>query len=316
MAVERADGGSRIWYDIAVTVNLQSGKASSGSYAAKQQEALVTNWVAMLKAKGDFDVQHLSVVGRMALKEAELRQPGHQQALLEHTLNGLFDLAKGQGNRRESWVSREHMTMRILLTDDEILASNWVINTYALLLSGGAVEEADRPILRTIEKTREGKYVLPEERRLRKTIRSILAQIPVEFSERRSRLAIMSDAYREEIAHGLQSAMNTKLQKLPQKSYDEKRELAIWANGVLRPFGLAFKCPKTGRPSMLHVHPGRHPERGRFQLENVDDDGRFVRPFSSNDLPELELMPDDLTRAQRSRWAGRVRSEEKSRSRT
>ena len=73
-------------------------------------------------------------------------------------------------------------------------------------------------------------------------------------------------------------------------TYDDKRALAKWVNAESKRFGLAIRCPKTGRPSALLADPaGRS---GRFQLFNDGPDGRKVRTLSSIKLPPLVLVPD------------------------
>jgi hypothetical protein len=82
-----------------------------------------------------------------------------------------------------------------------------------------------------------------------------------------------------------------RLAGMPARTYDETRALAKWANAELRRFGLAIKCPKTGRPSALLADPGGKPGIGRFQLLNVDLNGKKARTLSAQELPSLDLMP-------------------------
>lgn len=76
-------------------------------------------------------------------------------------------------------------------------------------------------------------------------------------------------------------------------TYADKREIAKWVNGELRHFGVAIKCPKTGRPSALIADPSG--SEGRFQLLNKTPEGRKVRSLSSKKLPPLELIPTNAT---------------------
>lgn len=150
---------------------------------------------------------------------------------------------------------------------------------------------------------------------LRKTIRAIVGKLPKSYDERRSVLVALSDAFREEVGRSLGPAINERLAGMPKETYDEKKALARYVNAELRRFGLAARCPKTGRASILQADYGRHPEHGRFQMDNVDDEGRRDRSLSFNDLIPLELVPDDLSRASWGKWAGEERAKASKRTR-
>jgi hypothetical protein len=117
--------------------------------------------------------------------------------------------------------------------------------------------------------------------------------------------------HRERLAARLQKPFNEFLRSLPHGTYREKRALCILANLVLRKFGLALRCPKTGRSSLLVANPGHHANVGRFQLVNQDQQGDRVRTISTPELPEvLELIPEDLSRSVKvhgENWVERIK---------
>lgn len=139
---------------------------------------------------------------------------------------------------------------------------------------------------------------------LQALMRSISAKLPAEFPARQATLLRLTDTFREELAAALQAPLNAHLASMPQENYEEKQALVLWLNAELRRFGLAVRCPKTGRASLLQVDIGRQPEKGRFQTDNVNGQGKRERPLSFNELIPLELMPDDLSRASWGKWAG------------
>jgi hypothetical protein len=117
------------------------------------------------------------------------------------------------------------------------------------------------------------------------------------YAQLREELAAHSDASRKKIAAVLEPALNAKAAMLPHATYDEKKTLAKWANAELRRFGLAIRCPRTGKACLLMGNPGGQPGKGRFVLEYTDESGKRHHPFTSVTLPHLELTLDDLTRA-------------------
>ena len=109
--------------------------------------------------------------------------------------------------------------------------------------------------------------------------------------------------HKQRIAVDVRKSLAEEMQRRPHDSYEEKKELSKFVNAELRKFGLAIKCPKTGRPSSLIANPGYRPGEGRFQLFNEDEDGKKVRslstPHLSTLLESLELVADD---PDRKRW--------------
>jgi hypothetical protein len=108
----------------------------------------------------------------------------------------------------------------------------------------------------------------------------------------------LHEASRHAFAVALKSPLNAAAAKMPQSTYEEKKTLAKWVNAELRHLGLALRDPKTGKPCFLIGNAGNRPGSSRFLLDYVDDKGKRVRAHTSVTLPELELMPDDLSKAQ------------------
>ena len=139
---------------------------------------------------------------------------------------------------------------------------------------------------------------------LREAMERIAPRLPVAYDARRAALAAITDEFREQVGIALQGSLNARLAEIPHETHEEKKALVLWLNAEMRRFGLAIRCPKTGRASLLQADHGRFPEQGRFQLDNVDDEGIRHRTLSFNELIPLELMPDDLSRAAWGKWAG------------
>lgn len=125
-----------------------------------------------------------------------------------------------------------------------------------------------------------------------------------DYTIKAAALNALSNAFRQQMAITIQGSLNAQLAKIPQETYEEKKELAKWLNAEMRKFGIAVCCPKTGRASLLYADHGRHPAQGRFQLDNSDDEGNKHRTLSFNELISLTFMADDLSRAAWGKWAG------------
>ena len=137
-------------------------------------------------------------------------------------------------------------------------------------------------------------------------IRQVFADLPEDYAGRRAALLSTTAAFGAELATQLQPALNAHIRSLPHATFGEKKELAKLVNGELRQFGLAIKCPKTGRPSILVAGPGHHPDSGRFQLENLSPEGKRVRTYNTPYLVELDLTPDSPRKEGLAKWADRI----------
>jgi hypothetical protein len=131
--------------------------------------------------------------------------------------------------------------------------------------------------------------------------------LPDTYRPRRKSLENFSDSVRQKLATALEPSLNVYAVTLPQTTYEEKKALAKWVNAELRRFGLALRCPGTNQPCLLQAYQGNHPEIGRFRFDFVDAEGHRRQPISSANLPRLELMLDDLTRAPYGQRAQRLR---------
>jgi hypothetical protein len=131
---------------------------------------------------------------------------------------------------------------------------------------------------------------------VRKSVEKIVDDLPSNYVDRRAALVAMSDTFREEMARAIAPALNENVQSLEQNSYEAKKTTAKYVNAELRRIGLAIRCPRTSEPTLLQAYPGNHPDEGRYRLDYTDAEGRRHHTVSWNTLPQLELMPDNLTR--------------------
>jgi len=110
----------------------------------------------------------------------------------------------------------------------------------------------------------------------------------------------------QDVAKQVLPALKDRLRAIPHETYEDKKKLTAWANAELGRFGLAVRCPTTGRPSVLVAGPGGK-SRSQFFVQNRDEDGRQVRPFSTRDLEtlmeHLEVVPADPRRQRWGKWA-------------
>jgi hypothetical protein len=127
----------------------------------------------------------------------------------------------------------------------------------------------------------------------------------VDFATLRHRLTESFDRSRVQIASEFEQPLNDEATSRPHESYEEKKELAKWVNAELRRFGLALKCPKTGRPAILIGHATGVPGVGRFHIEVLGEEGVAKRTYTGVQLPTLELTLADLTWAKGSAARGR-----------
>jgi hypothetical protein len=126
-----------------------------------------------------------------------------------------------------------------------------------------------------------------------------------DYDSLRQRLTESFDRGREQMAAELEQPLNDEASNRPHESYEEKKELAKWVNAELRRFGLALKCPKTGRPAILIGHATGVPGVGRFHIEVLGEEGVAKRTYTGVQLPTLELTLADLTWAKGSAARGR-----------
>lgn len=123
----------------------------------------------------------------------------------------------------------------------------------------------------------------------------------------RQRLIDARKLFHELLAERLTPAFNGHLAALPHETLEEKQALTRHANAEMRSLGLAIKCPRTGRPAMLHADRGRDPDTGRFQVALIGSDGERARTVSANSLLALELMGHPERREGAAQyWAERI----------
>lgn len=120
-----------------------------------------------------------------------------------------------------------------------------------------------------------------------------VAEASGDYESKRTAARKLIHTFKVSLAKLLQAPLNDHLKTLPQATTKEKQTLATWLNEQLREFGLAIKCPKTNRPSILIADKVRKTdERGRFRLENRDEANALVRTSTSRELPAIELIED------------------------
>ncbi len=141
------------------------------------------------------------------------------------------------------------------------------------------------------------------EREVRRAVRRLLAGHG--YEEVQAAASAATQAVREEVASALASPLNERAAQMPQATYEEKKELAKWVNAQLRPFGLAVRCPATGRPAILHAGVGGDRAVGTFRFDTMAHDGRREQRSWSTRLPQLEPIVD--TSEQTPRRTGRGR---------
>lgn len=132
---------------------------------------------------------------------------------------------------------------------------------------------------------------------------------PSGFDAAYTELKSLSDLVREELAARVEPVLNAELEQRGHDSIDDKKATCKWVNGILRELAdLAIKCPVTGEPSILAANPGRHPERGRFQILVTTPEGTRRATKSSDELPILKVCPDRPRIEPLSRFDATVRS--------
>jgi hypothetical protein len=117
------------------------------------------------------------------------------------------------------------------------------------------------------------------------------------------------EAAMETMAECFASRVNLWVRDQRPQSIDGKRSLARYVNHQLRALGLAFVCPKTGRPGFFIVEHGKNAKEGRFRLVVPDAEavrGRW-RTTSSNDVPDLALCCMPCPADGELRWTSRLR---------
>lgn len=186
---------------------------------------------------------------------------------------------------------------KVLLVEDVSLAHTLRDRWF---LPSGATD----PILQQVSVSHRD---LSERGNLKSAIRASLARTPPKYVDIRSTLTRLDDTFRSEVGQTLEAPLNAHARSLPHETYEDKKELAKWVNAELRRFGLAIRCPKTGRPAHLVGNAGGQPGVGRFQLEIFEPTGERRQTVSSVQMPNLELIADSLEHHRSSPHGGRSR---------
>ncbi|HKQ48575.1 MAG TPA: hypothetical protein VJZ71_10940 [Phycisphaerae bacterium] len=203
--------------------------------------------------------------------------------------NRLWDALRDTQGSTQSSISWRDLWIDVSLQSDYLSAERRAANTES---------QFSDAIFRATKKLREQEVFSfgPYEIRLQLPD-NVKEESRKEYEQARNRAVAMCDKVRIDAARLLEPALAAEASRQPQRTYDEKKTLAKWVNAELRRIGLAIRCPRTGRPSLLLANAGGQPGIGRFHLEHTDAEGRRHRSVTSVALPELKLMPDELTRA-------------------
>ena len=135
---------------------------------------------------------------------------------------------------------------------------------------------------------------------------TMLSSFGGDYSQLSHELSAVNHEIRHALAARLEPALNAAIQEMPHDTYEEKKALARWINEEVRQFGLAAKCPKTGRPAILLAGPGDDPMKGRFQFDIITPEGKRKRTVSSVILPVIALTEAPVRRSADGGWVDRV----------
>jgi carbon storage regulator CsrA len=125
------------------------------------------------------------------------------------------------------------------------------------------------------------------------TVKALFTDLSGERDSRVSELEAVNQAYRQELAKQVASALKAKIEVMPHATHDDKKALVKWVNEELRRFNLAIKSPKFGRPATLTTDAGNNPDEGRFRLVSESEDRKrqtYSTPNLSDLLANFELM--------------------------
>jgi hypothetical protein len=131
----------------------------------------------------------------------------------------------------------------------------------------------------------------PESRPRLQTIQALLTRPPPsDFATALAEAKQLGALTKQHIADRFAPSLNAELKMRRQGTYDEKKAICRWTNGILRELGLSIRCQKTGKHAILTADP-RHPaDQGRFRLKTEFDDGKDRTTESHVNLWPLDLM--------------------------
>lgn len=130
-------------------------------------------------------------------------------------------------------------------------------------------------------------------------LNELLAQEPDEsYWQLSERLRQARRVFHECVAKQMEIPFNEQLKTLPNATYEDKKQLALFANREMRAMGVGILCPRSGEVSALVAGTAEHSGVGRFRLSPLSDESR--RPFSSVDLCSFSLTPHYERRESRS----------------
>lgn len=167
------------------------------------------------------------------------------------------------------------------------------------------------------EDDQQSKSQLSVAERFKLFVQEIMRDVKSDYTSKKELFLELNHNLRQSAASALQAPFNSHLHTMPQSTPADKKTIAIWVNAQLRELGLAIRCPRTARPSVLiaDVKEGRS-KIGRFRFENRDESGAKQRTSTSEALPELELMEDLPRREPIIEWTVRVRDQQQDKGRS
>ncbi|MFN0007210.1 MAG: hypothetical protein ACKVXR_04820 [Planctomycetota bacterium] len=118
----------------------------------------------------------------------------------------------------------------------------------------------------------------------------------------------------QELADRVAPALNERLLRTSQETYEEKKALARWVNKTLRELDLAVECPRTGMPAAIATYSSQS-HKGSFQLQVTLPDGKTTHSRSASYLSNLRLTARDIGMNPPTRWHSRHGSNDEAPSR-
>lgn len=130
----------------------------------------------------------------------------------------------------------------------------------------------------------------------RNVVQSLLKDQPGDYNERYDELLKLSHMVHQEMAKVLTPALNDYAQSRELPDLSSRRTFAAKLNEDLKRLHLAIRCTKTDRPAIL-IADWRNNRHGdvaalRFRLQVHGEMGNTYKTFTSNEMPEFDLMED------------------------
>lgn len=123
-------------------------------------------------------------------------------------------------------------------------------------------------------------------------IATLVESLPPAYLEAHAAANALNQAFHTALGKAIEQRLNPFLANQPQKTLEEKKELAMHVNADLRVLGLAVRCPRTGAAAVLIADAGDMDDASsRFRIESREE-RRKIRSTVSLKDPNLEICPD------------------------